>query len=127
MAVQKKTGSHQPTKLIMNWNPLTSAVEIDAIIERSHKVPCLILKHSTRCSISFMAKHRLEATWDFSSTEIEPFFLDLISHRNISNEIANRFDVFHESPQILVIRNGECILDDSHLDISVDEIKEVLV
>jgi bacillithiol system protein YtxJ len=122
----RKTGSHQPTKLIMNWNPLTSAAEIDAIIERSHNVPCLILKHSTRCSISFMAKHRLEASWDFPSTEIEPFFLDLIANRNISNEIANRFDVFHESPQILVIRNGECILDASNLDISVDEIKEVL-
>lgn len=73
-----------------------------------------------------MAKHRLEATWDFSAAQIEPFFLDLISYRNISNEISSRFQVFHESPQILLIKNGECILDASHLDISVEEIKEVL-
>ncbi|MCF8243964.1 MAG: bacillithiol system redox-active protein YtxJ [Saprospiraceae bacterium] len=110
----------------MTWNPLTSTAEIDAIIERSNQVPCLIFKHSTRCSISFMAKHRLEGTWDFSVSHIEPFYLDLIEHRNISNEIAQRFEVYHESPQILLIKNGECILDASHLDISVDEIKEVL-
>ena len=119
-------GSHQPTNLNMTWNPLTAASEIDAIIERSHQVPCVILKHSTRCSISFMALHRLEATWKFSPTQLEPFFLDLIRYRNISDEIASRFEVFHESPQILLIRNGDCILDASHLDISVDEIKEVL-
>jgi bacillithiol system protein YtxJ len=111
----------------MNWNPITAPTEIDAIIERSHQVPCLILKHSTRCSISFMAKHRLEANWSFSPTQIEPFFLDLLSYRNVSNEISSRFQVFHESPQILVIKNGECILDASHLDISVEEIKDVLV
>ena len=61
------------------------------------------------------------------AAKIEPFYLDLINHRKVSNEIAARFEVFHESPQILVIKNGECILDASHLDISVEEIKEVLV
>ncbi|MBK9015765.1 MAG: bacillithiol system redox-active protein YtxJ [Saprospiraceae bacterium] len=111
----------------MTWNPLTSTSEIDSIVERSYQVPCLIFKHSTRCSISYMAQHRLEGSWDLPASQIEPFYLDLISYRNISNEIASRFEVFHESPQILVIKNGECILDASHLDISVEEIKEVLV
>ena len=110
----------------MTWNPLISATEIDAIVERSHQVPCLIFKHSTHCNISFIAKLRLEATWDFSASQIEPIFLDLIAFRTISNEISTRFEVYHESPQILVIKNGECILDASHLDISVEEIKEVL-
>lgn len=110
----------------MTWNTLNSSQGIDAIIERSHQVPCLIFKHSNRCSISFMAQKRLESTWDLPGSEVEPFYLDLISYRNISNEIASRFQVFHESPQILLIKNGECIHDASHLDISVDEIKEVL-
>jgi bacillithiol system protein YtxJ len=111
---------------MMTWNQLTSANDIDAIIERSHQVPCLILKHSTRCSISFMALHRLEGKWDFSDAQIEAYFLDLLSYRNLSNEIANRFQVHHESPQILLVKDGECIHDASHLDISVEEIREVL-
>ncbi|MBI1225450.1 MAG: bacillithiol system redox-active protein YtxJ [Bacteroidetes bacterium] len=110
----------------MTWNPLTLVADIDAVIERSHQVPCLIFKHSTRCSISFMAKHRLEATWDFPTTQLEAFYLDLIAYRSLSNEVATRFAVFHESPQILVIKKGECVLDASHLDISTEEIKEVL-
>ncbi|MBK8566902.1 MAG: bacillithiol system redox-active protein YtxJ [Saprospiraceae bacterium] len=110
----------------MDWKPLTNLQELNEVIDRSKQVPCLIFKHSTRCSISFMAKHRLEAQWDFNATEIEPYYLDLISYRNVSNEIAERFQVYHESPQILLIKDGDCYHDASHLDISVEEIKEVL-
>jgi bacillithiol system protein YtxJ len=110
----------------MNWNTLTNTKELSQIVERSHQVPCLIFKHSTRCSISFMAKHRLEDKWDFSAMQIEPYYLDLISNRHISNEISERFQVYHESPQILLIKNGECVHDASHLDISVEEIMEVI-
>ena len=56
----------------------------------------------------------------------QPYYLDLISYRNVSNEIAERFQVYHESPQILLIKDGDCYHDASHLDISVEEIKEVL-
>lgn len=72
-----------------------------------------------------MAKYRLEEDWDFSASEIEPYYLDLIAHRDISNEISERFSVHHESPQILLIKDGECVLDASHLDITVEEIREV--
>ncbi|MBI5914117.1 MAG: bacillithiol system redox-active protein YtxJ [Bacteroidetes bacterium] len=111
----------------MTWQAVTSPQQLDFISERSHQVPCLIFKHSTHCNVSSIARHRLEANWDFDSDEIEPFFLDLLAYRKISNEISRRFDVFHESPQILLIKKGECILDASHLDISVEEIREVLM
>ena len=110
----------------MDWKPLTDLQEIEGIIDRSQTVPCLIFKHSTRCSISFMAKHRLEQNWGFDASQVEPYYLDLISYRNISNEIADRFQVYHESPQILLIKNGECVHDASHLDITVEEIQEVI-
>lgn len=110
----------------MNWHPLTSFQQLDHISERSSQVPVLIFKHSTRCSVSFMAKLRLESDWDFSNEEIEPYFLDLIAFRSISAEVAERFAVHHESPQILLIKDGECVLDASHLDITVEEIKEML-
>ncbi|MCU0348937.1 MAG: bacillithiol system redox-active protein YtxJ, partial [Saprospiraceae bacterium] len=95
----------------MNWNNLTDSQALKNLVGRSHEVTCLIFKHSTRCSISFMAKHRLEAQWDFEASQIEPYYLDLISYRNISNEIAERFQVHHESPQILLIKDGECFHD----------------
>jgi bacillithiol system protein YtxJ len=74
-----------------------------------------------------MAKLRLENSWNFDADEIQTYYLDLIQYRSISNTIAERFDVFHESPQILLIRNGECTYDASHLDISVAELRECFV
>jgi bacillithiol system protein YtxJ len=110
---------------MISWNKITTVAQLDAIAERSNTVGCLILKHSTTCSISAMAKARLEKNWNFDATDIEPYYLDLLSFRPISAAIAERFQVHHESPQVLLIRNGECIYDASHLDISVEEIRDV--
>ncbi len=109
----------------MNWIPIESSAQISQIKDRSHHVPCLIFKHSTTCPISSMAKFRLEGSWDFDPSAIEVYFLDLLSYRPISNQIAEEFQVHHESPQIIFIDKGEVELDASHLDISVDEVKSV--
>jgi len=108
----------------MNWNLLNTSKQLDKLLEQSKSVPVLIFKHSTRCSISSMAKYRLEDDWNFSEDKLKPFLLDLIAYRSISNEIADRFSIHHESPQVLLIRDGECTYDASHLDISVKEIHE---
>ncbi len=110
----------------MNWKTLDSIAGLEAIKSRSFETPCLIFKHSTRCEISAIAKHRLESGWDFGPEILEPFFLDLIAFRPVSSAIAEDFEVHHESPQALLIQNGECIFDASHLDISVDELREAL-
>ena len=110
---------------MINWNKITDIAQLDAISERSNTVPCLIFKHSTTCSISAMAKARLDRNWDFDAADIELYYLDLLSFRPISAAIAARFDVHHESPQVLLIRNGECVYDASHLDISVDELHSI--
>ena len=72
-----------------------------------------------------MAKFRLEGSWDFDQSDIEVYFLDLLRYRSISSQIAEDFQVHHESPQIIFMQNGEVELDASHLDISVDEVKSV--
>jgi bacillithiol system protein YtxJ len=110
---------------MINWIPLESEPQLASIIEGSTAQTALIFKHSTRCSISSMAKSRLEKAWHFSNEEITPYYLDLIEHRNISSAIADKLDVYHESPQVLLIKNGECIYDASHLDISVAEINDI--
>ncbi|WP_116107833.1 bacillithiol system redox-active protein YtxJ [Lewinella sp. IMCC34191] len=108
----------------MNWTPIDRIHDIEAIIERSHRVPCLILKHSTTCPISSLAKHRLEKQWDLDEADLEPYYLDLLRHRDISNHIASTFAVRHESPQVLLIKNGMSVYDASHLDIRVDELRQ---
>jgi bacillithiol system protein YtxJ len=107
----------------MNWISLTTEEQLSQIKEKSITVPQVIFKHSTRCSISSMVLDRLER----SSTpeSIDFYYLDLIANRNISNKIAEVFNVYHESPQILIIKNGECIYDESHMGIRMDEIVEV--
>ena len=111
---------------MIHWKNIVSPTDIDTLIENSFETPCLILKHSTTCSISNMAKGRLERGWDFSDKQIQPYFLDLLKFRPISKEIADRFEVHHESPQVLLIQKGICTYDASHLDISIPELKQIM-
>lgn len=108
----------------MKWLPLTHMSELDEIASLSQESNVVIFKHSTRCSISTMAKGRLDRSKDIESAPF--YYLDLIAHRDISNEIAERFQVHHESPQILLIRKGECVYAESHGGIMIEEIEEQL-
>ena len=106
----------------MNWIELISEEQLESIKIESEKQPQVIFKHSTRCSISSMAKSRLERA---SVPEGVSFhYLDLIKFRSISNKIETEFMVHHESPQILLIRNGSCVYDESHSGISMSDIVE---
>jgi len=108
----------------MNWTSLESAEQINAI--KHQEGYSLIFKHSTRCSISMMVKKRFELDWGLLPENLPLYFLDLIKHRDISNKISTDFLVHHESPQMLVIKNGECVLDVSHGEVSVVEALSVL-
>jgi bacillithiol system protein YtxJ len=108
----------------MQWKNITDPTQIGAIKQQPGY--SLIFKHSTRCSVSAMAKRRFELDWEAIPADTSLYFLDLISYRNISSQIAETFQVHHESPQILLIKNGDCILDASHSDISADEVAEVV-
>lgn len=103
----------------MTWTPLDSAQQLNNI--KTQPGYSLIFKHSTRCSISMMAKRRFEMDWDALPADMPVYFLDLIKHRDISAQVAEDFHIHHESPQMLLIKDGECILDQSHGAISVEE------
>ena len=107
---------------MMNWKLLTSEDQLPQIKERSTQTPQVIFKHSTRCVVSSMAKNRLERSQ--TPENVDFYFLDLIKYRGISNKIESDFMVNHESPQILLIKNGECVYEESHNGISMDEIEE---
>ena len=104
----------------MNWIQLNSEEQLNQIQEKSTTVPQVIFKHSTRCSTSAMVLNRLERA--VVPDGMDYYYLDLLNHRNISNKIAEIFHVFHESPQILLIKNGECIYDESHMAINTDDL-----
>lgn len=106
----------------MNWTALTEQTQLDSIVEESKVQPVVIFKHSIRCSISAMAKGRLER--EEQPQGVKFYYLDLINHRDISNKIAEMFSVHHESPQVLLIRNGECTYEESHNGINMEEIAE---
>ncbi len=106
----------------MQWKFLTSTEDVKALQERSLERHCLIFKHSTRCPVSSIVQSRLESDLQVSAEHLEVYFLDLLRHRAVSDAVASVFGVYHESPQILLIHEGECILDASHLDVSVPEI-----
>lgn len=108
----------------MQWNYITDINQIEEIKKQTGY--SLIFKHSTRCSVSMMAKKRFEMDWDTIPADTKLYFLDLISYRDISAQIADTFNVHHESPQILLIKDAECVLDASHGDISADEVVEVI-
>ena len=109
----------------MKWQKLESLEGLTNIKELSANKPVLIFKHSTRCSISAMALSRLERAWKDSDNEkIEPYYLDLIEYRPVSNQIADTFNVRHESPQVLVIKDGKSVYNNSHSGINYNDILE---
>ena len=105
----------------INWNELTDLGQLNEIIAISNEKPVAIFKHSTRCSVSRMALKQFENEFN-SSDKVTPYFLDLIAHRDISNEIANRFAVTHQSPQLILIKEGKAIYNVSHSDIDAEEL-----
>ncbi|MDO8999017.1 MAG: bacillithiol system redox-active protein YtxJ [Bacteroidota bacterium] len=110
----------------MKWNHITDIKQLDVINQESTTQKILLFKHSTRCSISDAALGRMERKWKDENSEIlKPYYLDLIAHRDISNQIAENYNVMHESPQALIISNGKCIFSQTHMNINLDEILEI--
>lgn len=107
----------------MKWKNLSKEETLEEIKKISKDKKVLIFKHSIRCPISAMALSRLESNWQEQETEnIEPYFLDLIRYRNVSNRVAEEFGITHQSPQVLIINRGNCVYDNSHSAIDYQEI-----
>lgn len=107
------------------WIPLEEKAQVDGIVAQSATMPQVIFKHSTRYSISSIALRRLEEATPPPGVAFH--YLDLIRHREVSNYVATRLDVWHESPQVIVVRNGTATYDESHMAIDMEEIAEQAV
>ena len=109
----------------INWILLTDLGQLNEIISSSKEKPVVIFKHSTRCIVSRTALKQFENEFDVETLHcnVSTYFLDLLEHRTISNEIASRFGVYHQSPQLLLIKDGKSVYDVSHSDIDALELK----
>ncbi|PKP49946.1 MAG: bacillithiol system redox-active protein YtxJ [Bacteroidetes bacterium HGW-Bacteroidetes-12] len=112
----------------MNWLRLENPSDFQQLLDASFSdnlSAVAIFKHSTRCVISTMAKVRLAASWNFKD-ELPIYYLDLIQHRALSNQVSEELGVEHQSPQLLLIKGGKCFYHTSHNGISVREINSFL-
>lgn len=111
----------------MNWIELNTKEQLLGLIEESKRQPVLIFKHSTRCGISSAALNRLERNWQPEKLgSLKTYYLDLLLHRTLSQQIAVTLEVEHESPQLLLVRNGKPILVRSHFAIRWDEVEQLV-
>ncbi len=110
----------------VNWTALTSIDQLDTIVTESKEQTIAVFKHSTRCGISRMVLKGFENDFDLENDQVKLYFLDLLNNRDISNEIASRFNVWHESPQLLVFSKGKIVYHTSHSNIQADKLKELI-
>jgi len=108
------------------WTPLTELAQLDMIVEESKMKPVAIFKHSTRCGISSMVINQFEKGYDLEENQLKVYYLDLLNYRPISQEIAARFQVWHESPQLIIIKNGVTVAHASHSQINAVDLAQLV-
>lgn len=121
---ENTSNSTETSKEEVKFFTLDKMEQFDAIDLISQTKPVVIFKHSTRCSISRMALKQFETEFNFPKEKIDWYLLDLLNYRDLSNEIASRYNVVHQSPQIVVIRNGQAVFNESHENITADDLKQ---
>jgi bacillithiol system protein YtxJ len=108
-------GSSDPeSERQLAWIPLNRTSQLDEILERSHTKVQIIFKHSTRCGISNMALRQFQSVFSQNALDADLYYLDLIAFRSISNSVVEKFQVYHQSPQVIIIKNGEVVAHESH-------------
>ncbi|NAS30860.1 bacillithiol system redox-active protein YtxJ [Flavobacteriaceae bacterium R38] len=110
----------------LEWNPLTDSRQLDEILEESKQQTIAIYKHSTRCGISRMVLKGFESDFDLNSDQVKLYFLDLLKYRGVSNDIASKYGVYHESPQLIVLKDGAVIYHTSHGSIRANKLSEFI-
>ncbi|RDK85443.1 bacillithiol system redox-active protein YtxJ [Marinirhabdus gelatinilytica] len=106
------------------WHVLSEIQQVDEIEEQSKTTPVAIFKHSTSCGISRMVLRNFEKEYTLTDDQMKLYYLDLKANRAVSNEVAQRFQVIHESPQIIVVKNGATVAHASHHSIQAGDLEQ---
>lgn len=120
----KGNSSDRESKPSIPWHALTAVEQLDHISEESKSIPVAIFKHSTRCGISRMVLRQFESQYDIPADQLKLYYLDLLAYRDVSNEVGYRFQVLHQSPQLLIIKNESAVAHASHHGISAGSLSK---
>ena len=118
--------SKEENRVEAKFYTLNSINQLDEIDTISQTKPVVLFKHSTRCSISRFALKRFDAEFNYDEDKIDWYLLDLLNYRDISNEMARRYKVEHQSPQIIVVRNGKAVFSSTHDGIDAHDLKQFI-
>lgn len=113
-----KNNSEKKEEQPLPWIPLVNVAQLADIVKISFEKPQIIFKHSTTCGISRMALKRFTSDYAIPDERLDLYFLDLKSYRQVSDEVAHKFNVVHESPQLLIVKNGAVVAHASHYGIA---------
>lgn len=123
---EEKKQEQQEMDSNIKWIPLTSLEQLEEIKEKSKTKTVGVFKHSTRCSISKGVIKSFDRSFpEELSEKIDIYYLDLLNYREISNEVGHTFQVIHQSPQLVLIKNGVAVADASHYDITQVDLKKI--
>lgn len=109
---------------VLPWIPLNDIQQLQHIAEKSKTKTQVVFKHSTRCGISRMVMNQFVDSYEFTENDLDLYYLDLLSYRDVSNEVGYTFQVRHESPQLLVIKNGNVVAHASHGAINAVDLEQ---
>jgi len=110
---------------ILYWKTPKNTDEIDAILRNESK-PQLIYKHSNRCGVSILSRNSLDSGMESITEQADSYMIDVVAMRDLSNYVADKTGVKHESPQLILINNGEIFWDASHGDVRIEKLLEAL-
>lgn len=108
------------------WHRLTSLEQLQTITQESKGKPVAIFKHSTRCGISRMVMNQFESSYDLTDDQLKLYYLDLLSFRDVSDEVGYKFQVMHQSPQLIIIKNGTAVAHASHHGIQASTLTQFI-
>ena len=118
--------TEQKEEKVLPWIFLTSESQLEEITKKSFEKTQVVFKHSTRCSISSVSMNKFVKNYNVPKEDADLYYLDLLNYRSVSDEVGYKFQVMHQSPQVLVIKNGEAVYDASHYAIQTDKILELI-
>jgi bacillithiol system protein YtxJ len=110
----------------IQWEPLESVDQLDNIINNSTIKPKVIFKHSTRCGISRMVLNQFEKGYEKNEDDVTYYFLDLLNFRDVSNAVAEKLNVVHQSPQLIILYNKEILHIESHQGIDIKKVQDIV-
>jgi bacillithiol system protein YtxJ len=103
-----------------NFFRIDDRATLDGLISDSKQKTILVFKHSNACGISARAFRELE------KLEGQVNLLEVQAVPDLSREVESLTGVRHETPQVILLRDGKAVWNASHFDVTVALVSQAL-